>query len=198
VAHHAQLFRLYACCNPIHPALDCLAAALAELKPTPAEIERIDVATYRFASVMRNLDPPNYFASKYSLPHAAAVMAVRGSAGFATLDDSALGDPTIAALRHKVHIEEDPAMTALVPRLRPAKVTVTLADGRSATHALESHRGDFNDPFGTDELRAKFRELAGVVVSGEGVAAIEAAVDRIEDWRDVGELTGLLRRYGRA
>ena len=28
-------FRLYACCNPIHPALDCLAAALAELRPAP-------------------------------------------------------------------------------------------------------------------------------------------------------------------
>ncbi|MGH7029606.1 MAG: MmgE/PrpD family protein, partial [Stellaceae bacterium] len=68
-------FRLYACCNPIHPALDCLAAALAELRPRPEEIARIEVATYRFASVMRNPEPPNYFASKYSLPHAAAVMA---------------------------------------------------------------------------------------------------------------------------
>src|SRR4051795_6890207 len=52
-------FRLYACCNPIHPALDCLAAALAELRPVPEQVERIDVATYRFASVMRNPDPPN-------------------------------------------------------------------------------------------------------------------------------------------
>ena len=42
-------FRLYACCNPIHPALDCLQAALAELRPRPEEIARIDVATYRFA-----------------------------------------------------------------------------------------------------------------------------------------------------
>ena len=74
-------FRLYACCNPIHPALDCLAAALAELRPSPDQIERIEVATYRFASVMRNPEPPNYFASKYSLPHAAAVMAVRGMRG---------------------------------------------------------------------------------------------------------------------
>jgi 2-methylcitrate dehydratase PrpD len=69
-------FRLYACCNPIHPALDCLQAALAELRPQPEQIARIDIATYRFASVMKNPDPPNYFASKYSLPHAAAVMAV--------------------------------------------------------------------------------------------------------------------------
>ena len=34
-------------------------------------------------------------------------------------------------------------MTALAPRLRPARVTVTLTDGRSATHACDSHRGDF-------------------------------------------------------
>src|SRR5256885_7021866 len=51
-------FRLYACCNPIHPALDCLREALAELRPSPDQIERIEVATYRFASVMRNPDPP--------------------------------------------------------------------------------------------------------------------------------------------
>src|SRR5260370_1214173 len=70
-------FRLYACCNPIHPALDCLQEALAALHPQPDEVERIDIATYRFASVMRNPDPPNYFASKYSLPHAAAAMVVR-------------------------------------------------------------------------------------------------------------------------
>src|ERR1700733_1858285 len=43
-------FRLYACCNPIHPALDCLAAALAELLPRPEDIARIDCKTYSFAS----------------------------------------------------------------------------------------------------------------------------------------------------
>ena len=140
-------FRLYACCNPIHPALDCLAVALAELRPRPDQVARIEVATYRFASVMRNPDPPNYFASKYSLPHAAAAMVVRGGAGFAELDDTALADPVIAALRHCVQITEDPAMSAVAPLLRPARVTVTLTDGRQATHATESHRGDFQQPF---------------------------------------------------
>ena len=56
-------FRLYACCNPIHPALDCLQQALAELQPRPDEVARIDFATYRFAAVMRNPDPPNFLAS---------------------------------------------------------------------------------------------------------------------------------------
>jgi 2-methylcitrate dehydratase PrpD len=190
-------FRLYACCNPIHPALDCLQAALAELHPRPEEVTRIEVATYRFASVMRNPEPANYFASKYSLPHAAAAMVVRGGAGFSELDDSALADPQVAALRHRVEISEDQAMTALAPRLRPARVTVTLTDGRQATHSRQSHRGDFNEPFGEDEIRGKFRQLAGTVLTAEGAAAVEAAVDRCGEWANVGELSALLRGHGR-
>ena len=190
-------FRLYACCNPVHPALDCLAAVLAELRPRPEQVERIEVATYRFASVMRNPDPPNYFASKYSLPHAAAAMVVRGGAGFAELDDSAMQDPAIASLRHRVHISEDPAMSALAPKLRPARVTVILSDGRQATQSRDSHRGDFSEPFTESELRAKFRELAGTVLTSEGAAQVEQAVDRCEEWTSVAELTDLFRRYGR-
>ena len=190
-------FRLYACCNPIHPALDCLKAVLAALRPRPDDIERIDVATYRFASVMRNPDPPNYFASKYSLPHAAAVMAVRGDASHGSIDDTALRDPAIAALRHRVRVAEDPAMSAVAPRLRPARVTVTLKDGRQGTHACESHRGDFQQPFEESEIRGKFHELAGCVLTPEGVAMAEEAIDRCERLANVRELTELLRRHGR-
>jgi 2-methylcitrate dehydratase PrpD len=190
-------FRLYACCNPIHSALDCLRDALAELHPLPDQIERIEIATYRFASVMRNPDPPNYFASKYSLPHAAAVMVVKGNAGFAELDDAALSDPAIAALRHRVQVTEDPAMSAIAPRLRPARVTVSLTDGRQATRSGDTQRGDFQQPFTEDEIRTKFYELAGVVLTPEGVSRVEDAVEHCEDWQSVDALTGLLRRHGR-
>ena len=191
-------FRLYACCNPIHPALDMVKEALAALKPAAGDIERIDIATYRFASVMRNPDPPNFFASKYSLPHAAAVMIVRGNAGHSAIDDTALRDPAIAALRQRVHVTEDAAMSAVAPRLRPARVTLTLKDGRSATHECDSHRGDFNRPFEESEIRAKFHELAGTVLTPEGVMQVEAAVDRCEEWNSVRELVALLRRHGKA
>jgi 2-methylcitrate dehydratase PrpD len=190
-------FRLYACCNPIHPALDCLQHALAELRPRADQIERIDVATYGFAAVMRNAEPPNFFASKYSLPHAAATMVVRGHAGHRALDDSALLDPAIAALRRRVSMVEDPAMTAAAPRLRQARVTVRLMDGRSATHAVDSHRGDFQRPFAEAELRDKFRELAGAALTAEGVALVEQAVNRCEQWDSVDTLTSICRAYGR-
>src|SRR5215472_11849877 len=60
-------FRLRACCNPIYSALDALEDLLAETRPDPGAIQSIDVATYRFAANMREPDPQNYFAAKYSL-----------------------------------------------------------------------------------------------------------------------------------
>ncbi|MGZ8266224.1 MAG: MmgE/PrpD family protein [Burkholderiales bacterium] len=190
-------FRLYACCNPIHGALDCLQDLLSRLRPRAEDIERIDIATYRFASVMRNTEPPNFFASKYSLPHAAAVMIVRGHAGHTAMDDSALEDPAIAAVRRRLHITEEPAMSAVAPRLRPSRVTVTLKDGRQETAARDSHRGDFNEPFEESELRDKFRELAGLVVTSRGAAELEAVLDRCESWQDLGELRDVLKRWAR-
>jgi hypothetical protein len=58
-------------------------------------------------------DPPNYFASKYSLPHVVACLAMRGSTAYASVDDSALNDPAIAALCHRVHVTEDYADAAV-------------------------------------------------------------------------------------
>lgn len=187
-------FRLHACCNPIHPSLDALKRALAELKPRAEDIERIEFATYRFASVMRGPNPPNFFASKYSLPHAAAVMVVRGRAQHSDIDDSALTDPLITALRARVSVAEDLAMSAQVPRLKPARVTVTLKDGRKATHTRDSHEGDFNEPYAEAALRDKFRELAGHVLTPAGVARIEGALEHCEQWASVGEFTTLLKR----
>lgn len=191
-------FRLYACCNPIHPALDALATVLEKRKPDAAQIERIDIDTYRFAAVMNRHDPANFFASKYSLPHAAATLVVRGDLSHAALDDSALSDPVIAALRARVHVREDTAMSALAPRLRPARVTVTLKDGTRDTFAVDSHRGDFNQPFAESEIRAKFRGLAALVLDAGGVSALEAAIDGCDAWPDMNALTAPLRRCARS
>ena len=186
-------FRLYASCNPIHPALDALQSLLREHSPRPDEIERIDVATYRFASVMRNPDPPNFFASKYSFPHVAAVMIVKGNAGHSAVNDDAVNDPEISALRHRIHVTEDAGMSAVAPRLRPARVTIALKDGRRVTHEGESHRGDFTQPFEERELLEKFRELAGHVVAPDRVAKAEEALQRAEQWSSVRELVDALR-----
>jgi 2-methylcitrate dehydratase PrpD len=187
-------FRLRACCNPIYAALDALEDILAELEPRPEHIERVDVATYRFAANMREPEPINYFAAKYSLPHAAAALIVRGTAGYHAFTEEAVQDPAIAAIRRRVAVREDPALNASVPRLKPARVTVTLTDGRQVTRLRESARGDFQDPYREDEVRAKFHELAGVVLSPAAVTRVEQLVDRLDELPRLADLVAALTR----
>ena len=187
-------FRLRACCNPIYAALDALEDILADLRPDPGSIERIDVATYRFAANMRETDPANYFAAKYSLPHAAAALVLRGNAGYHAFTEDVVRDPAIGAFRRRVTVREDPELSAAVPRLKPARVTVTLADGRQATRLRESARGDYQDPYSAGEVRAKFRELASVVLSPSGVARVEEIVDRLADLPRLTDLFDVMRQ----
>lgn len=191
-------FRLRACCNPIYAALDALEEVLADLRPTPDDVERIEVETYRFASVMKEAEPKNTFAARYSLPHAAAAIVVRGDAGYGSFTEDAMQDSAIAAIRRRVQVTEDPVLTGMVPRLKPARVSVTLKDGRRATRTCESARGDFQRPYAREEMVAKFHQLAAMVLTPEGVAEVEALVDGFERVTDVRQLADLARRCSRS
>jgi 2-methylcitrate dehydratase PrpD len=81
--------------------------------------------------------------------------------------------------------------------LKPARVTLTLKDGRQATHSCDSPRGDCLKPYDEAEIRQKFRLLAGAALTPQGLDAVERAVDRLEQWISVAELTDQLRRHGR-
>jgi 2-methylcitrate dehydratase PrpD len=186
-------FRLRACCNPIYSALDALEDILTDLRPRPQDIERVDVETYRFAANMQEPDPINYFAAKYSLPHAAAALILRGNAGYHAFTEEAVRDPAIAAIRRRVAVREDPALNASVPRLKPARVTVRLTDGREVTRLRESARGDFHEPYREDEIRTKFRALAGVVLRPAAVDRVEDLVARLDELPSLSDLIVALR-----
>jgi 2-methylcitrate dehydratase PrpD len=141
---------------------------------------------------MREPDPINYFAAKYSLPHAAAALILRGNAGYHAFTEEAVRDPAIATIRRRVAVREDPALNEHVPRLKPARVTVTLTDGRQISRLRESARGDFHEPYREDEVRAKFRELAGVVLSPRAVTRVEELVARLDELPRLSDLIAAL------
>jgi len=73
-------------------------------------------------------------------------------------------------------------------------VTVTFTDGRQVTRLRESARGDFQEPYREDEIRAKFRELAGVALSPAGVTRVEELVGRLDELPRLSDLVGALSR----
>jgi 2-methylcitrate dehydratase PrpD len=82
--------------------------------------------------------------------------------------------------------------------LKPARVMVTLKDGRSVTRTCDSPRGDCLNPYTESEIRDKFRALAAPSLTTAGMAVVERAIDACEAWENTGELAALLRRHGLA
>ena len=191
-------FRLRACCNPIYASLDAFEEAWAQAQTTPDQIERVDVDTYRFASAMQSQTPRNGFASKYSLPHAVAAIALRGNAGYGSFTESFVQSKEVAALRQRVFVKEDPALNAQFPRLKPSRVTLTLKDGKKITTSCESAKGDFQKPYQESEIREKFYELAGLVLTKSGVGELEGIINQIEKIRSIDSIINVLRKHTRS
>jgi len=79
------------------------------------------------------------------------------------------------------------------PTEHPAIVEVALNDGRRYTRRVDWARGTPPNPISTEELEAKFVELATTVVSKRRAGQIIDAVYGLEGMQDVSELARLLQ-----
>ncbi|ACA16401.1 MmgE/PrpD family protein [Methylobacterium sp. 4-46] len=186
-------FKRHAACRYTHAALDALARIRAEAGPIdPGAVRAVEVATYVWAAQFDHPAPATMLAAKFSLPYTLAAALMRGEADVAAFRPEARADPRILALARRVSVREDPAMTARLPAFRPARVTLSLADGRRLSAEVETNRGDTEDPYAPEEVRAKFRALAGPVWGSARADRIAAAVAEIDRAADLGPLLALI------
>jgi 2-methylcitrate dehydratase PrpD len=190
-------FKRHAACRYTHAALD----ALAEIRTAAggrieaADVLGIEVATYVWAAQLDDPDPKSMLAAKFSLPFAIATTIVNGGATIAAFRDMARVDKVIRALANRVRVDEDPALTALLPAKRPARVTVRLADGRVFTATAMTNKGDTEDPYVDAEIAAKFIENTGPIW-GEAARRLIAAVEALDHDMDPARLLAMTSTSG--
>ena len=186
-------FKLYACCRFNHAALEALEAVLETGPISPGEIGTIRVATYGAAATMSDRDPVGVLGAKFSIPYALAARLVLGHAGPDAFREPALSDPRIRALASRVEVVEDPALTALWPERRPARVDVVFHDHRRASRQVDVASGEFDRPYPRALLAAKFAGLTEPILDSEGAGRAFALCLGVERLRDARALTGGLR-----
>ena len=166
-------FKMHSCCRFNHAALDALEMIRAEA-PTfePAQVASVEVESYAFAAELDDPAPRSVLAGKFSLPFAMATALVNGTSGVDSFTQDKVDDPAIRALAAKVRVTEDPTMTARLPDKRPARVTVTLEDGRAFNAETATNRGDWADPYTPDELRGKYLSLTARAWDDAGAAGL--------------------------
>jgi 2-methylcitrate dehydratase PrpD len=124
-----------------------------------------------------------------------ATRIVNGSSALASFTWEAVRDPAVLALAQKVSVQHDPAMSARLPRERPAHITVHLRDGRQLTAQAGVNRGDDAAPYSRDELRAKFLDLTGRIWPAPHCKALlEATLGLGQLQVPLGRWLGLLAR----
>lgn len=169
-------FKRHAACRYNHGALDALAEIVRRIgRPVRAEeVASVKVATYVWAAQLDHPAPGNMLAAKFSLPFSIATTIVNGAATLDAFRDAAREDPATRALAARVSVDEDPSLTAMLPALRPARVTLTLADGRVFEAQAMTNKGDTEDPYTSAEVQEKFLDVAAPVIGIDRAREIKA------------------------
>jgi 2-methylcitrate dehydratase PrpD len=90
----------------------------------------------------------------------------------------------------KIKVGVDPDLTRTYPRKWPARVTITLKDGRRLDGANEHPKGDPENPLSEWELIMKFKSLTeGTLPSPRA----DAIIDRVLGLESMGDVNELLK-----
>lgn len=185
-------YKPYPACHFIHGSLGAT-AGLGRLDPD--EIEDILVmipeagVSLVLAPEEKKWAPRTVYEAKFSLQYSTATMLVNGSAGLNAYSDEGIADQRVLDLARKVRYETKEYDT--YPAAFPGGVRITMRDGTVHEADLPYQRGGPENPLSADEVRAKFRENAGLALDGSAVESLESAILSIEQLDDV---TGLLRQ----
>jgi 2-methylcitrate dehydratase PrpD len=134
--------------------------------------------------------PTTYHEAQMSLPYSVAVALKEGAALLPQYTDEKLADPEIGRLAQLVRIVPD----ASLPRGVSCRISVETVDGRSLTAQVDHPKGSIANPMTGDEMNAKVHRLADDVLGAVQVARLVETVGRLEEVKDLHELTSVLIR----
>ncbi|HEV8673735.1 MAG TPA: MmgE/PrpD family protein [Methylomirabilota bacterium] len=173
-------FKPYPCGSIAHPYMDCALRLRERHRVRHDEIVEVRCRTHPgpvprlWEPLADKQRPPNGYAAKFSLPYLVAVMLVKGQAGLAELSDEAVRDEAVLRVAGRVGYELDPTID--YPRRFTGHVRGRLADGRVIEEVQDHPRGGPEAPMTRQELLAKFRGNAGLLLPAERVEQVIGAV----------------------
>lgn len=158
-------FKPYPCNRGSHPTLTVLERFG---RPDWSEIESVHVWTYPYAVELdrrsRGDDPT---AAQMSIRTTVALSLVLGGLEPGAFSAGSLADPRVGELAGRVAVEVDPRYAGEGPRIRGARVRLTLRGGRVLDERTDEAKWGRSAPATDEELMERFRFLtAGGSVGG--------------------------------
>jgi 2-methylcitrate dehydratase PrpD len=182
---HVNTYKPFPCGIVNHPAIDACIQLHDEhgIRPDQVAQMRLHVAPL-VIDLCGKTDIHAGLEGKFSVVHGAAVGLVRGRAGLREYTDEAVNDPDVRFVRERTtRAADDPAVTE-----DGVRVEVELTDGRVLTKRLEGSLGNLTRPLTDEQLDAKFRDQATLVLSEAQTERALELCRRVDELADVREL----------
>lgn len=177
----------YPCCRHLQPAVEALMALRVSEGLEPGEVESIAVETYGIAADHAATGWGDFASAQLSFPFVMALGLKFGSIELGHFDPAMRASTEIADICRKVSVVTDPALDALYPEFRPARVTLTTSRGRFVREAREA-LGSRLVPLDEAGLLSKFNTLTLPVLGLEAANLLLDLLLTVEALPDVSVL----------
>ena len=155
-------YKRYAACGHAFAAVDSIVEILREGPIDPAQIVRVDVATYTTAIEVAGISrPTSAFEAKFSIPFCVAATLLGHDLCDLAVFQNLCANADVHALARRVTLVADSGITAAFPQLRGARVAIHLANGDARSYFTQTRKGEPTNPLSAEELENKFRRLVG-------------------------------------
>ena len=174
-----------------HTAIDA-ALELRTMVPL-SEIAGVEVAITKFASRRYTTTyPQSTESAKFSGPYLAAYTLVHGAPMIAAFTEEALHDEAVRTFARKVSVVIYQEHADLLEE-SPAKVTLTLSDGRKIERSKYYPTGAVQVPMTTAQIEEKFTACATTAIKPDAAKKILAMLGTLGEQKSFDEFWPLLR-----
>ena len=151
-------FKPYPCCRCNHTAIE-LGIALHEEGVQPEAVQSIEIGlgNTNWLTVGEPYDAGrnSVVHAQFNISYSFARALADGRVDLRSYQKPAITDPAITALASRIKVVTDPAIDPTA--IEPARVRLTLRDGRSIERASDTIKGSPQAPMSENELTDKFR-----------------------------------------
>lgn len=176
-----------------HSPIQATLAIVRKHPVDPHQIERISNETYNtVVTHFSNKDVQGVMSARVSVPYCIAASAVDRELTQRQFTLARVDDPLVREVLAKTEVIADAELNKLYPDKFPARVTITLKDGRRLQETVLFPKGDPQDPLTSAELESKFRENAAARYDEARAGRLLQAIYALPDANDTDALTALL------
>ena len=186
-------FKPYPCCRFLHASID---AALEIKKKNHIDIEKIEriiIKTHPKVSTVRPFsvyEPRTMLDAEFNTRYTVAVALIGLPFGPEWFSDEALSDRKIKTLVKKIELVPSSEAEKVFPKL--ISTVEIVANGVKYMAHIDRIKGNPDNSMSEGELKNKFMRLAGYAISSKKTQAACKLIERMEELKDIKELTKLL------